>query len=217
MEKLDNIKGAIFDLDGTLLDSMRVWEDVDRLFLRKRGIEVPEDYIEKLNPMSFTDAANYTIERFCLNDTAENLIKEWHTMTAYRYAHEIKLKPYAGEYLKQLKKRGVLLGVATALEKELFMPCLRLNGIDGFFDACSSVSEVKRGKGFPDVYLSVSQKLGLNPCECAVFEDIYAGIAGANHGGFITVGVYEPYSQFESEKIKKAATLYINSFAELLD
>ena len=86
-----DFKGAIFDLDGTLIDSMGVWEKIDREFLKKRNISIPSDYIEKINSMSFKKVAKYTIERFKLKESPEELIKEWNEMAIYEYSNNIKL------------------------------------------------------------------------------------------------------------------------------
>lgn len=201
MERIKQIRGAIFDLDGTLLDSMNIWKKIDCEFLRIRGIEMPNDYVEIINPMSFFDAAVYTINRFDLKENPNDLVNEWHERSINAYANDVKLKPDVSEYLHLLIKRGVKLGVATALDSKLFEPVLKNNGIFNLFDSFTTLNEVERGKGFPDVYLSTAKKLGLNPGECAVFEDIYLGIKGANAGGFVTVGIYDEFSKLEEEKI----------------
>lgn len=216
MERLKQIKGAIFDLDGTILDSMDVWGDIDRKFFENRKIKMPDDYIESVNSMSFSETARYTAERFHLQDTPEELMNQWTEMSKNAYAHEIRLKSGVMEYLTQLSKAGVKLGVATTLESELFIPALKNNGIYRLFSAFTSVKEVSRGKDFPDIYLETAKRLNMKPKECAVFEDICLGIRGANAGGFLTVGVYDRFAALEEETIRREADLYIRSFIELL-
>lgn len=210
-------QGAIFDLDGTLLDSMWIWEQIDIDFLGKRGLAVPEDYIEKITPMHFHQAAAYTIERFGLPETPEMLIDEWSAMALEAYRTVIGLKPHAKEYLLYLKENGVKLSVATASSDYIYTPALKRNGIYDLFDAFTSSQEVARGKGFPDVYELAAERIGLKAADCAVFEDIYAGIKGANDGGFFTVGVEEPCSAHEKDKIMAHANRYISDYQELLD
>ena len=106
-------KGAIFDLDGTLLDSMGVWDQVDVDFLAKRGFEVPDDYMQKVAAMQFRQIAEYTIARFNLSDTPEALMEEWDHMARVMYATVVEAKPYAREYLESLKASGAKLAVAT--------------------------------------------------------------------------------------------------------
>lgn len=207
--------GAIFDLDGTLLDSMGIWAKIDERFLSKRGIALPEDYVEKVTPMSYPAAAAYTISRFSLPETAEDVIGDWIALSKEAYQSEIRLKPYAEQYLRQLKGRGMKLAVATAQTKELYRPALQNNGVLDLFDAFADLSEVTRGKGFPDIYLLAAQRLGLKPEECVVFEDISPGIRGAKAGGFSTCGVYDFYSEYEKETIMREADCYIHSYREL--
>ena len=102
-------KGAIFDLDGTLLDSMWVWDDIDVAFLKKRGLEVPPDYQEAITPLGFLEAARYTIRRFGFPETPEELIQEWHQMAVDAYTYEVELKDGAAEYPRYLKEKGIRL------------------------------------------------------------------------------------------------------------
>ena len=96
------MKAYILDLDGTLLDSTGVWEGIDVDFLNKRGIPVPSDYAPTVAPMSFSEAAEYTIERFHLPDAPDDLCREWFDMALYAYGHTVKLKPNVREYLAQV-------------------------------------------------------------------------------------------------------------------
>lgn len=202
---MPDFQAAIFDLDGTLLDSMGVWERIDVDFLRKRGLTATKDYIQAVTPMGFQEAAEYTIRRFGLTDTATQIIAEWHVMCRDAYRYTVGLKPGAESYLLRLKQAGVKLGVATALSPELYRPALEHNGVLRLFHAFASVNEVQRGKGFPDIYLLAAQRLGVAPAQCMVFEDILSGIMGAKAGGFLTCGVYDPYSAYEWESIRVAA------------
>ncbi len=202
---MPDFKAAIFDLDGTLLDSMGIWEQIDNEFLKKRGFEATPDYIQAITPLGFRDAAAYTIERFGLAETPEALVEEWGMMCRRAYEREITLKPHAEAYLLALKQDGVKLAVATALDPEQYIPALENNGVIHLFDAFASLKEVSRGKGFPDIYWLAANRLEMEPCDCMVFEDILAGIAGAKSGGFKTCGVYDNSSAHEWDKIYKAA------------
>jgi len=212
----DDIKGAIFDLDGTLFDSMWVWKAIDCKFLGNRQIEVPDDYMEAISPLGFVGAAKYTIERFNLTDTPEMLIAEWNEMALNEYRNNVKLKKGAKEYLFYLKERGVRIAAATASHEELFVPCLKNNGIYELFDNITTLQEVEREKGFPDIYLKAASKMKLEPTSCVVFEDIYQGIYGAVAGNFMTVGVYDESSAHEKERITAIADKYITDFFEII-
>ncbi len=210
------IQGAIFDLDGTLLDSMWVWEYVDEEFLNRRGLPKEPDYLEKLGPMGFHRAAIYTKERFGLSESVEQIWEEWGCLAKSAYDNEVVLKPGAAEYLRRLKERGVRIGAATSNHEELFIGALKRCGVYDCFDAFTMTSEVSRGKEFPDVYLLCAERIGAKPSESAVFEDIAAGLRGAKSGGFYTVAVREPLSAPQEAEIRKLADQYINDFYDLL-
>lgn len=216
-EKLLEKKGAIFDLDGTLLDSMDVWNDVDRIFFAKRGMEVPEDFIAAITPLGFEAAAAYTVKRFGFPEKEADIIAEWYELARKAYAEDVVLKPFAKEYLELLKKRGVCLAAATASDASLFEPCLLRNGILDYFDTIVTVRDVKRGKGFPDIYELAAQRMALPVQDCTVYEDILKGVEGAKAGGFLAVAIEEPHSGYEKELIWKMADIYITSWKELLE
>ncbi len=213
---LSAMKGAIFDLDGTLLDSMGVWRQIDIDFLGKRGFGVPDDYLKAITAKNFPDAAAYTIERFCLSETVTAIMDEWFSMAVDAYTNEVELKPYVREYLEKLRSRGIKIAAATSSDRRLFEPCLQHHGIYDFFDAFAVTEEVKRAKGFPDVYQKAAERLNLTERECVVYEDILKGIEGAKMGGFYTVGVEDIHSCYEKEEIRQLADRYIVSFEELL-
>ena len=167
-------KGAIFDLDGTLLDSMGVWDQVDIDFLSKRGIDVPDDYMTKVAAMQFRQIAEYTIARFSLTDTPEELMDEWDHMARVMYATVVEAKPYAREYLAQLKESGAKLAVATSLPPMLREPAMKHVGIFGYFDEVVSVDDAGDvGKDQPDVYLLAASRL----------EDLLIGMRSAKSVG----------------------------------
>ena len=215
--KMNNFKAAIFDLDGTLFDSMTLWADIDRYFFSKRGIEIPEDYMVSIAHLGMYDTAVYTKNRFELAESPEELIAEWSEMALRFYSEEVMLKKGAAEYLRQLKEKGIPLAVATANGRHLFEPALKHTGIDGLFDAVVSSDEVERKKGFPDIYLLACKKLGgISAAETVVFEDILLGIKGAKDGGFQTVAVYDETSAGNETELRALADRYIYDFTEMM-
>lgn len=216
MEKLENIKGAIFDLDGTLLDSTGLWEDIDRRFLAKRGISLPSDYSDAVSGMEFSEAAEYTVKRFGLKDTSEELLREWSELAEYAYARELKLKPFVKEYLELLAENGVKMGVATSSSREACVSALINNRIIDCFEVVLTTDEAGAGKEKPDIYLKASERLGVKPEECAVFEDILPAILSAKSAGFVTVGVYDAASEKYCLEILKVTDIFIDDFSQLL-
>ena len=170
------IKAAIFDMDGTILDSMGIWAKIDIDFLNARGLEVPDDYMEKVGPMSYQEMAEYTIQRFHLDEKPESLIQEWDDRAVAAYSGEVRLKDGAMEYLLSLKEKGVKLALATASGPPLFGPALKNNGVYHLFDAISHVG-MRQRQGFP-IFTFCRQKGWGSSEDCAVFEDILDGIQG---------------------------------------
>lgn len=208
-------KAAIFDLDGTLLDSMGVWQDVDRIFLERRGIALPDDYAAAISPMGFPAAAEYTKTRFSLPEDEDAIMAEWHTLAVDAYAHHVTLKHGVMDYLMSLRRRGIPFAAATASQAVFYLPALRRLGIADWFSSVTEISEVSRGKGNPDIYLRAADKLGVSVGDCAVFEDIVPGIRGASAGGFYTVAVYDEHCS-NPELLRAICDRYIYSFSELM-
>lgn len=209
MKLPDYIKGAIFDMDGTLLDSLGIWADIDNRFLSKRGIEVPSDYTAAISAMEFRETAAYTIARFGLNETPEAVMKEWSDMALNAYATEIKLKPNVKSILTELKSLGVKLAVATSATSAMCLPALQNNGVLHLFEGVFTTHEIGKGKAFPDVYLAAANKLGVPPENCAVFEDSLAAIKTAKQAGFYTIGVSEKHFRSVEQEIKAVADGFV--------
>jgi beta-phosphoglucomutase-like phosphatase (HAD superfamily) len=177
-------KAAIFDLDGTLLDSMGVWDQVDVDFLQRRGFEVPDDYMTKVSAMQFQQIAEYTIARFSLSDTPDALMNEWDEMARVAYSTVVEAKPHAKQYLEDLRRSGAKMAVATSLPPTLREPAMEHVGISEYFDVVCSVDDAGDiGKDQPDVYVLAAKLLGVDPTDCTVFEDLLAGITSAKSVG----------------------------------
>jgi len=213
---ITRLSGMIFDLDGTLLDSSYVWSEVDRLFLGRRGIEIPADYTKCICTMNLEQAAVYTKDRFSLPDSTEAIIDEWKSSALSEYRDNVKAFDGAAELLKLLKANGIKTALATASDRVFYEPALKREGLYGLLDFFSQTSEVERGKGFPDVYLHAARGLGLEACECAVFEDIPEGLRGAELGGFVCVGALWGVQEGDREELTSASDVCFSSFDEII-
>lgn len=202
---IKDFKGHIFDLDGTLTRSNHVWSKIDEEFLGKRGIKVPEDYFKQVSALNFEQAAVYTNDRFSLGENIQDIMKEWFDMAVYEYTNVIELCGNAGEYVRKLKEQGRKIALATASTEELYKPVLKRNGILDQFDSFVSTEQVKRGKGFPDVYELAAEKLGLDAKACVVYEDIVEGIKGAKAGGFFAVACLNDHYSHDWDEMREIA------------
>lgn len=211
------MKGAIFDMDGTLVDSMGAWNDADVAFLTRRALPVEKEYMDAVKTMHLALAAEYTIERYGLRgERPDDIIDEWLSYVRRAYDETIPAKPGAVEYLRKLKSEGVKVALATSNEPELCGGLLRRLGLDELTDAIVYTREAARPKGFPDVYLLAAERLGVAPADAAVYEDILAGVRAAKDGGFRAVAVYDESSAADWAAMCAEADEAVRDFRELL-
>lgn len=209
------MRAAIFDLDGTLIDSMGVWDRLGSNFLAGRGIHCPEISHEIKN-MSFMEAAGYHIEKFSFKDTREQLVDIWNEMAYKEYAGNIDLKKGAREYVLNLSSSGKRLGLATATDRRLAEAVLGRHGLLSLFQAVVTVGEVGRGKEHPDIFLLTARKMEVSPEDCVVFEDCLHAVKGAKKAGMQVWAVYDSFSAHEKKDMQSIADKYIHSFEEIL-
>ena len=214
---MKNIKAVIFDLDGTLIDSMYVWAKVDVDFLSERGIPVTKEYTETVRGMFFKTAAEYTRRTYGLSESIEEIMQCWLDMAHHEYAHHVRLKAHVREYLDCLKENAIKIGMATSSDPYLLETVLQNNGIRHYFDEICYTSQVGKNKSHPDIYRYTAQKLGVAEQDCMVFEDIPEGINGANQAGMYTVAVYDEASKEAEPYLRKAADQYILDFSDMLE
>jgi len=212
---LEKIDAVIFDLDGTVVDSMWMWEAIDIEYLDRFGIGLPPDLQKKISGMSFSETAVYFKETFGIPDSLEKIKTDWNEMAMEKYCHEVPLKPGVLEFLKDLKKRGLKTGIATSNSKELALAVLDALGLAPYFDEVHMSCEVKTGKPAPDIYLLVAQYLGVKPERCLVFEDIPEGIQAGKTAGMRVCGVEDDFSADYREEKKQMADYYITHYDEI--
>lgn len=174
---LENIKAVIFDLDGTLADSMTVWTDIDKAFFAGRKIPVPDTLQKDIEGMSFTETAAYFVKTFSLPESVEELKEIWRDQAMEQYRDHVKLKPGVLEFLSYLKEHRIRTGIATSNSRELLNAFLEGRRLFPYIDAAVTSCDVSAGKPAPDVYLKTAALLETSPEECLVFEDVPMGLS----------------------------------------
>ncbi len=212
-----DIKAVIFDLDGTLVDSMWMWRDIDIEFLNKYGIEFPENLQGEIEGMSFSETAVYFKERFQLSASLEEIKEEWNQMAWDKYMNDVPLKDGALDLLRFLKENRIMAGIATSNSRELVDLVISKLKVAEYFESIRTSCEVEKGKPSPDIYHLVARDLNVNPKSCLVFEDVIQGVMAGKNAGMRVCAVYDSYSLEDTKKKQELADYYIETFEELFE
>ncbi len=216
MDMLENIDAVIFDLDGSLIDSMWIWPAVDEEFLAKYHLTPPDCFQEAMEGKSYTETARLFLELFPeLDSTVEAIMQEWTDMTYELYTTQVGLKEGAYDFIRKLHRQGVKLGIATSNTREVVEAALDALEISQFFDSVHTACEVAAGKPSPDVYLLVAEELGADPSRCLVFEDVPMGILAGKNAGMKVCGVDDEFSRPQEARKKELADYYIQSYSDI--
>jgi HAD superfamily hydrolase (TIGR01509 family) len=210
-----NIKACIFDLDGTILESCSVWSDVDDHFFHKRGMEIPSGYSKAITALGFEESAVYTKNTYHLEDSVEDILKEWMDDVEEEYKNVVPIKANAKALLDHLKENNIPMAVATANTKSCYEPCLKRLDLYKYFDFVLDVKTIKGGKNSPEIFLTCAERFGIKPENILVFEDSLIAINTAKSAKFKTCAVFEKTCRDEEHK-NKSADIYIIDFKELL-
>lgn len=211
-----NKKAVIFDLDGTLIDSMSMWKEIDIEYLGRFGIPLPATLQKDISGMSFTETAHYFKNTFHIPDSIEKIKAAWNEMAMYKYTHTVPLKPGALEFLQELRKRGIKTGIATSNSVELVRAVLKSLAVEEYLDEIHTSCEVAKGKPAPDIYLLTAACLGVEPEECLVFEDIEEGILAGKRAGMEVCAVDDEFSKDMEAQKRELADYFIRDYFELL-
>lgn len=211
-------KAVIFDMDGSLVDSMWIWPEVDRIYMTKYHLSPPETFHKDIEGRSYTETAQYFVDTFStLDRTVEQVMKEWRDMTIRLYATKVFPKPGAVEFLESMRRAGVKLGIATSNNREIAEAALNARNLADFFDSVRTSCEVAAGKPAPDVYLKVADDLRVSPGECLVFEDVPNGILAGKNAGMEVCAVDDAFSRPDEEEKKRLADYFIHDYYEIRD
>ena len=209
---------AIFDMDGTLLDSMYVWRDIGPRMLRARGIEPAPDLGERLKGMTARQGAAYCKEVCRLPETVEEIYAQIEEQVKRFYETEVTAKPGVKKVLSLLKMEGVWMYVATATDRHLAETALRHAGIRDYFRGIVTSAETGAGKDVsPEIYERAMRRLRSNKKDTVIFEDALHAIRTAKKAGFRVAAVYDPSAEEDQAEIRALADYYFRSFEELFE
>lgn len=215
---LEGIEAIIFDLDGTLVNSMGIWAAVDEEYYEKYNLTPPEGFHEAMEGLSYTEVAQLYLDTFpTLTCTIEGLKQEWQDMTYEKYTKELDLKPGAYKMIETLYNAGIKFGISSSNSIELVIATLEALNIRHFFDVVHTSCEVKSGKPCPDVYLLTAADLNVLPEKCLVFEDVPKGIMAGKNAGMKVCAIDDEYSKNQEDKKRELADYYINDYNDILN
>ncbi len=209
------VKAVIFDLDGTLLDTMLEWENIGANYLKSLGLEPEYNINEILKPLSLEEASEYFIKKYKVNKTSKEILDDINSLIAEQYENHLELKDGVLDVLNELKEKNIKMCVATATEHDLALSALKRLNIDKYFEFVLTCGEVGYSKKYPTIYIEATNKLGLTINDIIIFEDSLMAMKSAKAAGFKIVGIYDIASRQEQEEIKEICDKYILKFEDL--
>ena len=209
-----SFKATIFDFDGTISNTAHLWREVDVAFLGAHGIDFDESYGRALNVLGFAAGARYTIERYGLSESVEEVCETWTRMGRALYETRATLRPGVEAYLHALRARGIPIGLATTNARSV-LDAIRHVDVDGLFDARVHGAEVAWGKDHPDIYLECARRLDAAPGDCIVFEDITQGVRSAHSVGMLTCGVRSSDPIQRVKELQSISDLWLDSWEDI--
>lgn len=215
---LEKMEAVIFDLDGTLVDSMWVWTAIDKEYIEKYHLTEPEDFHAQMEGMSYTETAEYFLRAFPeLPLSLEEIKQEWYEMAVEKYMHEVPIKAGAEAFLRLARERNLRIGIATSNDRKIVEKFLEARCLTELFDTISTGCEVKKGKPAPDVYLKAAENLATPPEKCLVFEDVPMGILAGKNAGMTVCAVDDWFSHPQDAKKRELADYYIHNYNEIIN
>ena len=210
------MKYAVFDVDGTLIDSMYVWDTAGDRYVRGYKKEPEEDLWLKLKHFSLLQAAEYLVNTYEIPRTAQEAVEEICAQVAEEYSLKVKLKPGVAQYLEKLKNLDIPMCVATASDASYIYEALKRLDVAKYFQnvyTCGSVGYAKDDVRF---FEAVAQQTGTKASELTVFEDALHSIRTARQAGCRVIALYDERAELDWNEICNLADEHYQSFLELL-
>ena len=207
------LKGAVFDFDGTLFDSMFIWDTAGEVYLRSIGIEPKEDLQKVLKPMSLLQSATYIREKYVIPLTVKEIMDGINHAVEDFYFNTVQPKEDAITLLKQIKAKGIKMCIATATDRYQVEAALKRCGMESFFSEIFTCTDIGHGKDEPIIFQKAMDYLGTTRANTVVFEDAYHAAKTAKTDGFITVAVYDSHEEKQKE-LQALSDFYFENYTE---
>ena len=208
------IRGVIFDVDGVLLNSMPVWENLGELYLNGLGIEAEKGLGDTLFTMSLEEGAGYLISHYNLDKTPEEIVKGLNREVQDFYERRVPLKEGVRQFLQEFRERQIPMAIATSGDRKNAEAALKRLKVFSYFRGIFTCSEIGSSKSQPDIYYAAALQLDTEPSETWVFEDALHALQTAKKAGFKTVGVYDKASDRNLADIWNTADIYLPEFKD---
>jgi len=205
------IKGAIFDLDGTLIDSMFIWDTIGEDYLKSFGIEPKENLAEAFKTFTLEQAAEYYRRNYGIEFSVREIVDGINNMVAEIYRTKVTLKPGVRDFLKRLQNLGVKMCVATVTDRHIAEDVLKRLNVRDCFSEIFTCAQAGYNKQTPEIYRQALKHLGTPKTETVVFEDAVHALKTAKEDGFKVAAVYD-FHESKQEEMKKLSDYYITDF-----
>ncbi len=208
------IEGTIFDFDGTLFDSMYIWEEVGEDLLKSLNKKAKPGFREKIKPMSLWQSASYCKEEYYIELSVEEIIEKIKDIVSDHYVNKIEPKPYVKDFLESFFKKDIKMCIATVSDKALIESALKRCNLEKYFTDVLDCKDIPEGKQSPEIYLKALEVLGTKPENTCVFEDAAHAISTAKSAGFIVAAIYDSFEN-DQNMVRRTADIYLENYKDV--
>ena len=214
----DGKEAVIFDLDGTLIDSMYIWDKIDQEIIEARGHKFPDDFFDVISNMRAVQIYDYIAKKYGRpGETGDDIRRELQQLVTHKIVNVCKEKPHSWDFVRFCAKKGLKLGIASNNEKQTILKLLEKQGVKELFSTVRTSADVPRSKPYPDIYLLAAKDLGVLPAKCLVFEDLPAGISAGKSAGMTVCAVQDSFSDDYDDLKRQLADYYTSSYEDVMN